>query len=608
MYKRGDYTDLKSIPENFDMVDYDYSNKDLYVYDMKLGSLAMFTGDKNASESHVVTSPDGNKVLFISDRNGINNIWLRDLETETEKPITNSLDPISSLSLSEDGRRAVFSALNNGGYDIFYIENPFEVELKTADIPNTVFIEKQLTKTKENAENDSLFTLAIDSLKSDSLVLNPETVNNLNSTDSITTVKDTSTLYGNDISLDLNPTNGDSTTVKKGKFKLKERAKFKVTDNVNDDGTFKVNRYKIKFSPDIIYSNVNYSSFYGVQGVAQMAFSDVLGNHRIYVVTSLVLDLKNSDYAFAYYYLPKRIDYGFEAYHSARFLLIGDYTSTALLYRYRTYGVNLNASYPINKFNRIEGALSYNNLTKENLDDPNEPAEKLHYLLPIVSYVHDNTLWGYTAPVRGTRYNLTMFGTPKIGKDGVSFFSAMLDYRTYFKFFDDYSFVWRLNTGASVGKNPQNFYLGGTENWINYDVENNVYPIEDIKDFAFATPIMPLRGYNYNARSGTKFALMNAELRFPLFRYLIFGLLPLGFQNIQGVLFTDIGTVWSDNKKLQFFEKVDDRIKTKDLLVGMGFGTRIFLLYFPVKFDVAWSYDMQKFSKPKFYISLGADF
>jgi Tol biopolymer transport system component len=602
---RGNYTDLKSIPRDFDMIDYDYSNKDLFVYDVKLGTLARFTGDKISSESHVVTSPDGKKALFISDKNGIDNIWLKELETGEEKPITNSLDPISTLSLSEDGRRVVFSALNNGGYDIFYMENPFEAELKTAEIQNTVFLEKQLAKNKEKAGNDSLLSAENDFLETDSLASGTETLTSVKSTDSTLTA-DTTALYGDDISLDLKP--ADTNTIAVKKIKLKERSKFKITDNVNDDGTFKVNRYKIKFSPDIIYSNVNYSSFYGVQGVAQMAFSDVMGNHRIYVVTSLVLDLKNSDYAFAYYYLPKRIDYGIEAYHSARFLLIGDFLSTSELYRYRTYGVNINASYPINKFNRIDGALSYNNLTKENLDDPNEPAEKLHYALPIASYVHDNTLWGYTAPVRGTRYNLTMLGTPKIGKDGVSFFSTMLDYRTYFKFFDDYSFAFRLNTGASVGKNPQKFYLGGTENWINYEIHNDVYPIEDIQDFAFATPIMPLRGYNYNARSGSKFALMNAELRFPLFRYLILGLLPLGFQNIQGVLFTDIGTVWTDNRKLQFFEKVDDRLRTKDLLIGLGFGTRIFLLYFPVKFDVAWSYDMQKFSKPKFYISLGADF
>ena len=596
---RNNYTDLSSIPEDFDMAKYDYTEKDLFVYDTYAKTLKKFTGDKNADESHVVFSPDGKKALFLSDKNGINNIWLKDMETGEIRPITNSIDPVSSLSVSDDGSRVVFSALDKGGYDIFYIEHPFDIQLKTKEIPNTVFVERQLNENKQQAVNDSL--------KSDSTSVNLNQVN-INPADTLKKSNAINPLYGKDISIELKPSIIDSNIAANNNLRLKESSKFKIKGNLNEDGSFKTNKYKIKFSPDIIYSNVNYSSFYGVQGVAQMAFSDMLGNHRIYVLTSLVLDLKNSDYAFAYYYLPKRIDYGIEAYHSARFLLIGNTGNIGELYRYRTYGANLDASYPLDKFNRFDGAVSFNNLTKENLDNPNEPAQYLRYLLPIVSYVHDNTLWGYTAPVRGTRYNLTFLGTPKIGADGVSFASGILDYRTYFKFFDDYDFAWRLNAGASLGKNPQKFFLGGTDNWINYEIHNDVYPIEDIKDFAFATPIMPLRGFDYNARSGSKFALMNAELRFPMFKYLVFGPLPLAFQNIQGVLFTDIGTVWTNNKDLQLFQKVDDRLATKDLLVGMGFGTRIFLLYFPLKFDVAWSYDMQKFSMPKYYISLGADF
>jgi outer membrane protein assembly factor BamA len=280
----------------------------------------------------------------------------------------------------------------------------------------------------------------------------------------------------------------------------------------------------------------------------------------------------------------------------------------AQLYRYRTYGGDLSVSYPISKFNRIEGALSFNRLTKENMDVPTQPMEKLDYLMPIASYVHDNTLFGYTAPIKGTRYNISILGTPKIGVGGISFFSAIVDYRTYFKIADDYNFVLRLNAGASVGKNPQLFYIGGTESWINYTFQNDTLPIESIDNFAFATPVMPLRGYNYDYRSGTKFALMNAEFRFPLFRYLIFGLLPLGFQNIQGVLFTDVGTVWTNNNSLQFFQERFGNTVTKDLLISMGVGTRIFFLYFPLKFDVAWKYNFERFSRPEFLISLGADF
>jgi outer membrane protein assembly factor BamA len=336
-----------------------------------------------------------------------------------------------------------------------------------------------------------------------------------------------------------------------------------------------------------------------------------MGNHRIFISTSLVLDLRNSDYSMSYLYLPKRIDYGFGTYHSARFLLIDKYygnTIVSFLNRYRTYGAGLIASYPLSKFNRIESSISYNRITRENLDLPDEPMSKLQYILPTLSLVHDNTLYGFTSPIRGKRLNITLSGTPKIGAEGVSFFSAVGDYRTYIRFLDEYNLVWRLNGGFSIGTNPQSFYIGGTEGWINYELENNVYPNEEIDDFAFSTPIMPMRGYNYNYRTGSKFVLMNTELRFPLFKYMVLGLLPIAFQNIQGVLFTDIGTVWTNNKELQLFQDINGRTVTKDLIIGMGAGIRIFLLYFPLKFDVAWSYDLHKFSVPKYYFSMGVDF
>lgn len=605
---RGSYTDLNNIPVDFDMIDYDYKDKDLYVYNVDNNTLSRFTEDKHANESSVVTSPDGKKVLYVSDRNGIDNIWLRDLETGEERPITNSLDPVSQLSLSADGKRLAFSSLNKGGYDIFYLENPFEIDINMKELPPTGFVQKLLDEKNKYTGTDSLKQFA-DSMKviADSLL---ETVNN---SDSNAVIKDSTgnPLYGSEVSLDLNPEKPD--TLKKSpsqrlKLKEKNKSKFQITDNTNPDGSYKINNYKIKFSPDLIYSNANYSSFYGVQGIAQMAFSDVLGNHRIYVATSLVLDLKNSDYAFAYYYLPKRIDWGISAYHSARFLLIGRNLSTSQLYRYRTFGGDISASYPLSKFKRIEGALSYNHLSKENLDDPTEPTQRLDFVMPAVSYVFDNTLWGYTAPIKGTRYKLSLLGTPKIGSNGVSFFSAIGDYRTYFELADDYNFVLRLNAGASFGKNPQRFYIGGTESWINYEIQDDILPIEEIQDFAFSTPVMPLRGYNYNYRSGSKFALMNAEFRFPLFRYLILGLLPLGFQNIQGVLFADAGTVWTNNKTLQFFHKNNGSVQTKDLLLSAGIGTRLFFLYFPMKLDIAWTYDLQNWSMPKYMISIGADF
>jgi len=46
----------------------------------------------------------------------------------------------------------------------------------------------------------------------------------------------------------------------------------------------------------------------------------------------------------------------------------------------------------------------------------------------------------------------------------------------------------------------------------------------------------------------------------------------------------------------------------KDLLIGTGFGSRIFFFGFPLRIDVAWRFKGSGFSEPTYYFSLGPDF
>ena len=127
-------------------------------------------------------------------------------------------------------------------------------------------------------------------------------------------------------------------------------------------------------------------------------------------------------------------------------------------------------------------------------------------------------MWGYTSPIEGTRYRLDVLGNPGIINTKLSFYSGLADYRTYFRFFTDYSFGFRLSGGASGGPNPQRFFIGGVENWINRSFATTEIPINSVSDFAFLTAALPLRGYDYAAEIGTIMLLMNAELRFPFIR------------------------------------------------------------------------------------------
>ncbi|MBS1517581.1 MAG: PD40 domain-containing protein [Bacteroidetes bacterium] len=645
---RGSFTDPKKIPADFKMWDYDYSRSDYYRIDIDTKVITRLSNSKYDNESYAQISPDGNKILYISDKSGISNIYIREKDSTgkvIDRPITNSLSPIDQLSLSKDGKKLLFVSLNKGGFDIFSMDNPLDIKLDVKELEMTDYAKKIeefdnkfgrrkefrfidsadfAVKTKDK-DYDSLYYSSSDSIKrsDDSLSnitendsLNTEngkisTAENTSDTlknqnlKKINSAKDSVKSYGDDVSISFNPPQKTSSSLRD--TSAADNSNFRILNNFNPDGTYKIKDYKIKFSPDLVYGNANYTTFYGLRGVAQIALSDILGNHRIYIQTSLIIDLKNSDYAIAYYYLPKRIDYGFQLFHTARFLTYGN-GFNGFLYRYRTIGGNFSASLPISRFKRIEGNLSVQNITRENLDLAIEPVSRKTLLLPYLSLVHDNTTFGYTSPVSGTRYNITASASPKLGPEGIGFVSGLLDFRHYIKLSEDYTFAARLSGGASYGPNPQRFFIGGTDNWIDPTYENYYLPVSNIEEFAFSSPGLPLRGFNYDRLSGSKYSILNLEMRFPLFKYLIFGALPLGFANIEGVTFIDAGTAWSDNSSLKLIHNVNGHTETNDLLLGTGFGTRANLLGFPFKFDVAWNYNLNKFSSPKYYISLGYDF
>jgi Tol biopolymer transport system component len=577
------------VPDSTDIWNHDYSQYDLYAVNVATKSIERITDWPHSSEGSPVVSPDGKKILFVSDRNGINNVYEMDLQTRTWRPITNSLSGVYQLSLSRDGSKLVFASLINGGFNLFLMRSPFDRTLKTAELEPTEFFKTLYAEHETSAPSDTTRT------NSSLAVAAPA-------------AKDTTYLYGKNVQIDFsNYVFKDSYDEAVPKDSALQHLP-KIAQNVDQNGKYKVNRYKLNFSPDIVYGNAGYDTFYGVTGSTVMAFSDLMGDHQIIFATNLLLDLKNSDFALQYYYLPNRIDFGFGGFHSARFIEILDQYGGSI-YRFRTYGANIAAVYPFNRFDRLEMGLSWFNLSRENIEEPQEPIQERSVLVPSLSYVHDTSLWGYTAPMMGSRYRFSVLGTPKLGAEGLSFVNLTGDYRTYVRLGRNYSLAFRLSGGGSFGRNPQKFIIGGTDNWINREFENNTIPLENAEDYVFLQAAVPLRGYNYNAQIGSKYGLFNFEFRYPLFAFLQAGPLPLGLQSIAGVMFFDMGSAWNKDKDyVAFTRDANGSIVARDLLMGMGTGARIFFLAFLVRFDVAWAWNVQHFSEPKYYFSLGSDF
>jgi Tol biopolymer transport system component len=600
---RGDFVHPSMVPQRFRMADFDYQQRDLYAIDVTTRRIDRLTSYPNSDETSPVVSPDGKKLLYVSDRNGINNIYELDLEKRTDRPLSNSLSGVYQLSLSRDGTKLVFSSLNEAGFDIFLMLSPFEKKLTVSELEPTEFFKRkfELPRQEKARQISATVQQSLDTLQIGSnIVIVPDTTVGVGR-------------YNVNTKLDLRSYIFSEETMRtRQDADTSVIPRFDVVQNQDEEGNYIPRKYKLNFTPDLIYGTASYSTFYGVEGSTLMAFSDMMGDHQIIFLTNLLLDLKNSDYGLQYFYLPNRIDYGFQGFHSARFLFLYDPRYRAnLLFRFRTWALGVTATYPIDRFNRIDATALWLNLSRDNMDDPFDPSQRRSLILPAFSYVRDNSLWqgAWFAPSNGSRLNVTAYGSAKIDAHSLDMQTVYFDYRDYNKFLREYVFAFRLSGGVSMGRDRQFFFIGGTDGWINQRFEGGQIPIVNVEDYAFLTPVLPMRGFNYSAQRGSKYGVANFELRFPLVRYFILGALPIGFQNILGTAFLDVGSAWDKSPTWQAFST--DRfgaIKTKDLLIGTGFGARFIFFGLPFRVDVAWRFNYQSFSAPFWYFALGPEF
>jgi Tol biopolymer transport system component len=599
---RGENTVASMTPKTVKLWKYDFGQTDIYSVDISSGIVKRITEQSNSSKTSPVVSPDGKKILFIADLNGINNIYAQELDSGKCYPITNSISGLYQLSLSQDGSKLVFASLNEAGFDIYLMLRPLERKLNVPSLEPTEYYKMKYNLPREEKPKEIV-----------ALAPTSDTVAVRNNVVVVVDTAGTESTYHPGAKADLSSyvfspeVMHDTTNVPP------PIAQETITDNQDADSNYIPRRYKLNFSPDLVYGAAGVNTFYGLEGSTILAFSDMLGDHEIIFQTNLLIDLKNSDYGLSYYYLRGRTDWGFQAFHDAKFLYLrlpnAAYDS---LYRFETWALGAMASYPIDRFNRLDFSLMWMNLSRDNLDNASGFSQQRSFLLPLISYVKDNSLWQgeWFGPNNGSRFNFTVYGTPKLGDNGLDMQTFTADYRSYNKWAKEFIFVYRLSGGMSIGRNKQNFLLGGSEGWMNYHLATSDIPINNVEDFAFLTQVLPMRGYDYAEQIGTKFAVTNVEFRFPLLKYLVFGAVPIGFTNILGTAFLDMGSAWNDPRAWRAFDTDpnDGSRITKDLLIGTGVGMRLFLFGLPVRFDIAWRFRVGSFSEPYYYFALGPDF
>ncbi|MFC1543515.1 peptidase MA family metallohydrolase [Candidatus Neomarinimicrobiota bacterium] len=574
-FNPSDGSPLSSVSPGFKIHEHKLDQMDLFTINRDGSNLRRITDDP-ARENYPVYANTQPYLFYISDHSGIDNIHMLDLETGEERTVTNVLTGISDLSMTIDDSRLYFTGFEESGYDIYRIHNPLELWDKPQKITPSNFLLADTTAIEEILVNDDR--------DSDYPQLGGGYQNYI---------------FGQDSPEYFAVQQEDSS------YKvILEEDSFK-----DEEGAYRVNPYKTRFTLDLVQSYASYSTLYSFQGMTQFMFSDMLGNHRISLATEMQISLENSDYFITYHLLPYRINYYFTLFHTA--LMHQPYYGYTYYERLRNYGVDVTASLPFNRFHRVEMSITSNVVEHTNTVTTDTGYElewilndKIATLIPRIGYVWDNAEWSYLNPDNGWRTNIWTSLSPKWGDDGITFQTLTFDLRRYLRLFGGTSVAGRLTGGASFGKDAQNFLAGGLP-WLMSSEEagrykQNPFELGDsfLKNIYFSEYLTPLRGTQLMELAGNRALLMNLEYRFPFLLYYFPALGMLG--QLGGVLFIDAGATWNDN----------DRKATG--VITYGWGPRFMLFGIPFQLDFARPYRYYNLPDTdrsrNWYLTIGTDF
>jgi hypothetical protein len=309
-----------------------------------------------------------------------------------------------------------------------------------------------------------------------------------------------------------------STTVKT--LDLMDRARPWEAKTLSAQSQIEHFRYRGDYSLDVAQSAISTDPVFGTSGGAFVALSDLLGNDQYYFLlynTAETQDelLSSFNIAISRISLSQRTSfaYGIYRFTGRRY----DLTSRDEFYYEKVFGGYFATSYPLSKFQRIETGLSLSNSSRE-VDGTIEQRKAL-LLSNSLAFTHDNSLWGPSGPLDGTRFNLTLAYTSDIQYSNVNYFTVIADLRHYTRLSQRSAFASRFWLFYNHGKESRRFVMGGS--W-------------------------DLRGWERWSIRGEKLWLTSHELRFPFIdelaiRFPFFG---LSFFSIRGALFFDAGGAW----------------------------------------------------------------
>jgi len=596
-----------------------FGNMRIALYHLDNGAIEILPHTEHGKNINPVWAPDGRSIAFVSDRSGISDVYLYDFGDHNLYQLTDvftgvtGITPLSpALSWARQADRLAFAYYEDGDYNVYGVDNPRSLRRQPYQDSPTPPVTSLLAVARRDTARASA-TPAGAAMPSEQ-------------SRGATSVYRSPTGFR---ASSATPQRTDSTT---GTTAVSVRTLLDSATALPDTSEFTFKAYHTRFTPDYVarptigYQRDNFGR--GFFGGTAISLSDLLGNHTLVFAGAVNGRLSEAQVLTAYINQTHRLNWaaGFtqEPYYFYEPTTLQSDTGglSVLTVGIRRFVIRdgfVEAYYPFSRFTRVELGMHAVNISdavlqQQYLLDPNGfvlgvsdlqtvSNPSISYASPSLSLVHDNALFGYVGPFAGSRFRFQV--TPSLGD--WQFVGGLADWRRYF-FARPFTLAMRGLFFGRYGRDGGQFpiFLGSTELIRGYTAGSLIN-----NECANATSTTNGRTgcSELDQLIGSRIAVANVELRFPLTRSLVLGFLPVGLPPIEGALFYDMGLAWEPGSIIKWQrDQIDDPEIVRTPLRSWGGSIRVNVLGFVVlRFDYTKPLDRLR-NKAYWTVSLGPTF
>ena len=587
--------------------------------------------DQGGKNLNPMWAPDGRSLAFISDRTGIPQVFLYDLDTKEHYQLTKFIGGVQSvtenspaITWARQADKLAFVYFDNGDYTVWSISNPRQLRKEPYRATTAALVaaanEVRADSASQRALQSAQAAASVAALAREALQARGDTTNARRQS-----VYRTRTGLRTSAELPAAGSPGAQSPVSVAALLDSVALALPTVASLKDEPYHPTLRPEYISRPSIGYAQDSYQK--GVYGGTTLVLGDLIGNRQLALSGSINGRLEEAQIFAQYANFGNRLNYTLSLAQQPIFyyggggvqdLGNGQYIEQQALYRLIIRQANYAGLYPINRFNRFEIGAGFYNIDRaaeyisRGVDyaagyatgyyvDSIKGIGTQNYTVPSAAFVSDNALFGSTGPMYGHRYRVSV--NPYLGKQ--SFVNYGVDLRRYDAvIFSLLTFATRLyaDVNAGAGEGISQRYIGYPDYIHGYDRENYTSNQCDQSNgagcVAASTQLI-----------GTRVLVANAELRFPLIRRFDLGVIPIALPPIDGHIFYDAGMAWSSGQSISLTRPANyDLARQRYPLRSYGYGVRMNLFNLAI---LRWDYAVPRDSfnkKGYWWFSLGPSF